>query len=143
MEPTKEVYEYGEDILADFDSVYAYPNTMIVIVSKDHGRASSLVLTGCNNYWGDQRWSHEYSHNCIKTQKSGQVMFTRDNTYRNEHLDAGEYEMRILYYTDPFMSTTDDIADVVSATFTVNPKHVSSKSPSSKSPSITASADDD
>lgn len=135
VEPTKEVYEHDEDISADFDSAYAYPNTMIAIYRKDRQDYYNSVYTGCNNYWGDQRWSYDVSNECIKTQKSGMVTFTSDNSERDDPLDAGEYEMRILYLNDKFDLSTDNIADVVSATFTVNPKPVSSKSPSSKSPS--------
>lgn len=130
--PTKEVYEYGENIAADYDVVVALPNTLISIFKVDSPYERSWVYTGCNNNEGDQRWSYYVSDDCLKTQTSGKVWFTPINT-RAGYLDGGDYEMRILYAND-YMGDYD-IIDYPVATFTVNPKPRSSKSPSSKSPS--------
>lgn len=131
--PTKAVYDYGEDILADFDAVVSLPNTKVSIRSK-HWKSSDQrsVYTGCNNIDGDQRWSYYLSDDCLKTQKSGKVIFSPDNfNFYGQYLSPGEYEMRILYYN---MYAGDDIIEDPLAEFSINPKPTSSKSPSSKSP---------
>ena len=129
--------------MADFDLVVALPNSLISIFRVDSPYEKSWVYTGCNNNEGDQRWSYYVSNDCLKTQTSGKVMFTPDNTYdypKGGHLDGGDYEMRITYTNDYYRNY--DFIDYPAATFTVNPDPRSSKSPSSKSPSSKSPSSD-
>lgn len=151
IEPTKKVYDYGEDIVADFDVGVEFLNTRVSIMrhpnNGDQQNYVNWVYTGCNNQDGDQRWSYDLSDNCLKTQRSGKVTFTTDNTASPSDsnsvvLEGGKYEMRILYNNDWQQgpnADTEIIKDRL-ATFKVNPQPKSLKSPSLKSPSSKSSS---